>query len=454
MTKYILCFVKWRKLILTKVAVASLGCAKNLVDTENMLGIIRKGGCEVVNDESLADVIIVNTCCFINDAKKESIDTILDVAQWKKDGNCKKLIVTGCLAQRYKDEVLTEMPEVDAIVGVGHISDILSAINGESKMMLERPYSHPVSQRIRITPSYSAYLKIADGCDNCCTYCVIPSIRGGFNSRPIEDLVAESRELAENGVKELVIIAQDTTSYGIDLYGKVRLTELLEELCKIDGIEWIRLHYCYPERITDELINVISKQSKICKYLDMPIQHCNDDILRKMGRSGSREELEKTIGKIREKIPGITLRTTLITGFPTETDDQYSEMMDFIKQMRFDRLGVFAYSQEEDTPAASMEGQIDEEVKQRRQEMLMLAQADVSQEMSEKKVGETIKVLTEGYDAIVKQYYGRSEADSVEIDGKVFFTSSRKIPEGTFAEVEIQDTMDYDLFGKEGNVDL
>ncbi len=432
---------------MTKVAIASLGCAKNLVDTENMLGIITNCGCEVVGDESLAEVIIVNTCCFIGDAKQESIDTILDVARWKEEGSCKRLIVTGCMAERYKEEIIKELPEVDAVVGVGHLEDIMSAITGEASMLLGRPYSHPASQRARLTPPYTAYLKIADGCDNCCTYCVIPSVRGGFNSRAIEDIVAEAKTLAESGVKELIVIAQDTTGYGIDRYGEVRLAPLLKQLCQISGIAWIRLHYCYPERITDELIDVIAGEEKICKYLDLPIQHCNDDILRKMGRKGGRVQLTELIERLRQRIPGIALRTTMITGFPTETDDQYLEMLDFIKDMRFDRLGVFAYSQEEDTPAAWMDGQIGEDVKRRRQEMLMLAQSEVSQALSGAKIGRTIKVLTEGYDALTRQYYGRSEADSADIDGKVFFKSKVKIPEGTFVDVLIDNAMDYDLFG-------
>jgi ribosomal protein S12 methylthiotransferase len=437
------------KLILTKVAVVSLGCSKNLVDTENMLGIIKKGGCEIIIDEADADVIIINTCCFIDDAKQESIDAILEAARQKEEGNCKTLIVTGCLAQRYKDEVIKEMPEVDYVIGVGHISDILSAISGTGQsVMCEKPYSHPISERIYQTPEYSAYLKIADGCDNRCTYCIIPYIRGGFNSLPIEVLVKEARQLATRGAKELTLIAQDTTSYGIDLYPQPKLVPLLKELCTIDGIEWIRLHYCYPERITDELIDTVASEEKICKYFDIPIQHCNDDILRKMGRKTSKAHIEDIISKIRSKIPGVTLRTTLITGFPTETDEQYLEMLEFIERIKFERLGIFTYSREEGTPAAKMKGQLDEEIKLRRLEMLMLCQANIAQELSEGKIGSKIKVLTEGYDALIKQYYGRSEADSADIDGKVFFTSNKAARQGTFAEVKINKAMDYDLFGK------
>ena len=432
-----------------KIAMASLGCAKNSVDAENMLGILTVNGCEIVGDESEADVIIVNTCCFINDAKQESIDTIIDLARNKTEGKCRRLIVSGCLAERYKDEIINELPEVDVVVGVGHIGDIMEAVNGgEKSVMASRPYYHPESERVRITPPYTAYLKIADGCDNRCTYCIIPSVRGSFNSRPVETLVAEARELARQGVKELIIVAQDSTKYGVDLPGEPSLAQLVSRLCEVDGIEWIRLHYCYPERITDELIDVIASEAKVCKYLDIPIQHCNKEVLRKMGRKGSKDTLAAAIGKIRARIPGITLRTTIIVGFPTETDEQYSELAEFVREMKFARLGVFTYSQEEGTPAAKMSGQIDEEVKERRREMLMLAQADVSDELSAAKEGTTIRVLVEGYDAIVKQYYGRSEADSAEIDGKVFFTSKMAVKEGTFTDVIIENSMDCDLFGR------
>lgn len=431
-----------------KIAIASLGCAKNLVDTENILGMLTKNGYEVIADESVADVVIVNTCCFINDAKTESIETILDVSQWKQDGNCKKLIVTGCMAQRYKEQILTEMPEVDAVVGVGEYDRLIEVINScEPAVLCDREYSYLNSERLLQTPAYTAYLKIADGCDNHCTYCVIPSIRGGFKSRSIEDLVDEAKGLAKKGVKELVIIAQDTTCYGVDLYGEPRLCELLEKLCEIDGFVWIRLHYCYPERITDKLIDVMANNENICKYIDIPIQHCNNDVLKRMGRKSTKEGIVDVIKRLRAKMPDITIRTTLITGFPGETDEQYQEMIEFIKEQKFQRLGVFTYSCEEDTPAALMDGQIDEEVKQQRQEMLMFAQDDVIDELSSKKVGTIVKVLVEGYDTIIKQHYGRTEADSTDIDGKVFFTSSERIPEGTFVEVVVENYIDYDLFG-------
>lgn len=431
-----------------RIAVASLGCAKNLVDTENILGMLKDAGFEIIADESEAEVVIVNTCCFINDAKTESIETILDIAQWKTDGNLKKLIVIGCLAQRYREQILTEMPEVDAVVGVGEYDRLIDVIKGDNNVVLcDREYSHLKTQRMLQTPPYTAYLKIADGCDNHCTYCVIPSIRGGFKSRPIEELTEEAKGFAEKGVKELIVIAQDTTCYGIDLYGECRLPQLLEELCKIDGLSWIRIHYCYPERITDKLIDVMADNEKICRYIDIPIQHCNNEVLKRMGRKDTKEGIISVLEKLRTKIPDITIRTTLITGFPGETDEQYAEMLDFIKQYKFERLGVFTYSCEEDTPAANMDGQIDEEVKQQRQEMLMFAQDDVIDELSSAKIGTTVKVLVEGYDTIIRQHYGRTEADSTDIDGKVFFTSKERIPEGTFVNVVIENYIDYDLFG-------
>jgi len=432
----------------TKVLMASLGCAKNLVDTEGMLGIITQNGLQIVDDESEADVIIINTCCFINDAKQESIDTILELAKWKIEGKCKRLIVTGCMAQRYKDEIIKELPEVDAVVGVGSIADIVSVIDsGENNILCDKQYSHLTSERIRTTPIYTAYLKVADGCDNHCTYCVIPSIRGKYTSRTIEDIVCEAENLAKNGVKELIIIAQDTTNYGMDIYGHVRLCELLNKLCEIEGIKWVRLHYCYPERITDELINTIAKNEKICNYIDIPIQHCNDDILRKMGRRGNKAQLTQVISKLRTKIQDITIRTSVITGFPTETDEQFAELQEFVENMKFDRLGIFTYSQEEETVAAEMEGQIDEEVKRSRLEMLMFAQAEVADEISNAKIGRTLTVLVEDYDSIIKQHFGRSVADSIDIDGKVFFKSKTLIPAGEFVEVTIDEAMDYDLFG-------
>jgi len=432
-----------------KIAFESLGCAKNLVDMENMLSMLTERGHELVDDESLADVIIVNTCCFINDAKIESIDTIIDLAQWKNDGECKRLIVTGCMAQRYKEQVLMEMPEVDAVLGVGEYDRLIEVVEGtDTVCFCDRQYSYLEKKRYMQTPSYTAYLKIADGCDNHCTYCVIPSIRGGFNSRPMEKIIAEAKELVKNGAKELIIIAQDTTSYGIDLYGEVKIAQLLTELDKIDGLVWIRLHYCYPEKITDELIDIMAKSEKICKYIDMPIQHCSDDVLKRMGRKSRKQGIIDVIEKLRAKIPGITIRTSLIAGFPGETEEQVKELAEFVSEYKFERLGVFAYSQEEDTPAAVMDNQIDDEEKLNRQEHIMLAQDEVNQEISESKVGTVQKVLVEGYDKLVEQYYGRSEADSVDIDGKIFFKSAKKLKEGEFTDVVINEYYDCDLFGE------
>ncbi len=433
-----------------KIAFVSLGCPKNLVDTEYMLGALASEGYEFTDDESIADVIIVNTCCFINDAKQESIDTIIDVGQWKTDGNCKRLIVTGCLAQRYKDEIIKELPEVDAVISVGDAEGVLRAVKSDEVIVdCDKPYClESRFERMVSTPPYVAYLKVSDGCDNHCTYCVIPSIRGKLQSKSIEVCVAEARKLVETGVFEIVLLAQDLTNYGKDLYGAPKLVELLKELGKIDGLKWIRLLYCYPESITDELIDEISVNDKVCKYIDIPIQHCNNTILKRMGRRGNKETIVNVVNKLRNKIPDITIRTTLITGFPGETDEQYLEMENFIHEMKFDRLGVFAYSQEEETPAANMPDQIDEETKQRRQEMLMLAQSEVVEEKSMEKVGSVIDVLVEGYDAVTKQHFGRSQADTMDIDAKIFFESKKRLTEGTFVNVKIEGFFDYDLIGK------
>ncbi len=432
-----------------KIAFVSLGCPKNLVDTEYMLGALLADGYEFTEDESIADIIVVNTCCFINDAKQESIDTIIDVGQWKKEGNCKRLIVTGCLAQRYKDEIIKELPEVDAVVSVGDAEGVLNAVKSYGTVVdCNKPYCiESKFDRVISTPPYVAYLKVSDGCDNYCTYCVIPSIRGKLQSKPIEICVEEAKKLVENGTFEIVLLAQDLTNYGKDLYGAPKLVELLKELGKIDGLKWIRLLYCYPESITDELIDEIAVNKKICKYIDIPIQHCNNEILKRMGRRGNKETIVNVITKLRDKIPDITIRTTLITGFPGETDEQYLEMENFIYEMKFDKLGVFAYSQEEDTPASNMPNQIDEETKQRRQEMLMLAQSNVVEEKSMEKVGSVVEVLVEGYDAVTKQHFGRSQFDTMEIDAKIFFESKKKLKEGSFVNVKIEGFFDYDLIG-------
>lgn len=433
----------------------SLGCSKNLVDAEEMLGIINKSGFEFIEDESDADAIIVNTCAFIDDAKKESIDCILEMAEYKKQDKNKVLVVTGCLAQRYKEEILNEMPEVDAIVGTNDFYDIAKILDEIFENKEKRVYcSDNVCdvpddlERILTTPSYTAFLKIAEGCDNHCTYCVIPSIRGAYRSRTVESITAEARKLAEGGVKELIVIAQDTTRYGMDLYGKQELPHLLKELCKIDGIKWVRLHYCYPELVTDEIIETIRSEEKICNYMDIPIQHCNNEILKKMGRRTSKEEIVSLIKKLRDKIPDIVIRTSLIAGFPQETEKQAEELRDFVSEMNFDRLGIFAYSKEENTPAARLDGQVDEEEKLCRRDVLMVEQAAVSEELNNQKIGKTYEVLVEGYDSIIKLYYGRSYMDSAEVDGKVFFKSSEKINEGELVNVLIDDAMEYDLYGK------
>lgn len=449
-----------------KVSVASLGCSKNLVDAEQMLGLLEKNGFEIMENEEDADIIIVNTCTFIESAKVESIDCILEMAGYKKAGRNKKLIVTGCLAQRYKDDVLREIPEVDAVVGTNEyhrIADIINEIclnSSNDEKAEDNSNKRKIVNcsdiaancgnlpRIRTSPTYTAYLKIAEGCDNHCTYCVIPSIRGKYRSRKIEDIVCEAEKMADEGVKELIVIAQDTTRYGKDLYGEYSLPKLLKKLCRIDKIKWVRVHYCYPELVTDELIEVFKSEDKICNYMDIPIQHCNDDILKRMGRRTNKAQICGLIEKLRAEIPDIAIRTSIIVGFPSETDEQFNELKEFLEKVRLDKVGIFTYSQEEDTPAAEFDGQIDEEIKVRRQEILALAQSEVSEEINLEKVGRKIDVLVEGYDNIIKYYYGRSYADSIDIDGKVFFTSKVKAESGDIVNVKITDSSEYDLFGE------
>ena len=436
-----------------KVAMVSLGCSKNLVDAEEMLGLIENKGFETVENEEDADVIIVNTCAFIDAAKQESIDCILEMAEYKKKDKHKALVVTGCMAQRFKEEILSELPEVDAVVGTNDFAEIAEILEGlgsrEDKVFCsDMPCASAPLPRSVTTPYYTAFLKIAEGCDNRCTYCVIPYIRGEYRSRREEDIIKEAELLAAKGVKELIVIAQDTTRYGLDLYGEQRLPELLKKLAKIDGIKWIRLHYCYPELVTEELIDTIAEEEKICNYMDIPIQHCNDEVLRRMGRRTNKAQITGLIEKLRKKIPGVVIRTSLIAGFPGETAEQAEELVEFVSSMNFDRLGVFTYSREDGTPAAKLDGQIDEEEKLRRQESVMIEQAAVSEELNNKKIGTVLEVLTEGYDAIIKMYYGRSYGDSAEVDGKVFFKSAEKAEEGEFVNVLIEDAMEYDLYGK------
>lgn len=437
-----------------KVSLTSLGCSKNLVDSEQMLASLTGSGFEIVENEEDADVIIVNTCTFIDAAKSESIECILELARCKQE-NCKALIVCGCLAQRYKEQILSEMPEVDAVIGTndyGSIAEIIRSLESDGGGIIrcgEAYAESEISERSRLTPSYTAYLKIAEGCDNHCTYCIIPSIRGKYRSRKTEDIVDEAKRLAADGVSEIVVIAQDTTYYGTDLYGEGRLPQLLTELCKIDGPEWIRVHYCYPELVTDELIDVFANESKLCNYFDIPIQHCSDKILKLMGRKTNSAQIRALIGKIRSRIPDAVIRTSLIVGFPGETEAEFEELCDFVREVGFDRLGVFTYSREEGTPAYNLSNQIDEDEKERRRDLLMLIQSEVSETKNKAKIGACVRVLTEGRDEIIKSFYGRTYADSEEVDGKVFFKSDRKIKPGEFVNVEVEQCMEYDLFGRE-----
>ena len=437
----------------TRVGMVSLGCAKNQVDAERMLYMLKEEGFEIVADAALADVVIVNTCGFIESAKQEAIDTILEFCTLKQEGRIKAVICTGCLAERYREEVMKEIPELDAVVGIGKNSEIVRIIRdiyaGEQEITEfgEKEALDIEGERVLSTQPFTAYLKIAEGCDNCCTFCAIPLIRGRFRSRPIENIVAEAKHLAANGITELVVIAQDTTRYGEDIYGESRLPELLRELCRIDGIKWIRTLYAYPERITDKLLDTIASEEKLVKYLDIPLQHCNEEILRRMNRGGSRESLTALIKKIREKIPGVILRTTMLTGFPGETEEQFAELCQFVKEMKFERLGCFAYSAEEGTPAAEFEDQVPIKIKEKRSEIVMEEQMFISDRFNESQLGKTLEVVTEGFDRYAECWFGRSAMDAPEIDGKVFFTSDRKLAIGEFVNVTIDDVMDYDLLG-------
>lgn len=435
------------------IGLVSLGCAKNQTDAEIMLGILADDGCNIVSDPAEADVIVVNTCGFIESAKRESIDAILEMAEYK-NGRCKLLIATGCLAERYSGEILTELPEVDAVLGTGDydkIAEIIKeAFDGKKPVLCGNKDRTPEERlpRILSTPPYTAYLKIADGCDNNCTYCAIPKIRGHFRSRKIEDIADEARDLAENGVRELILIAQDTTRYGVDLYGEYKLDTLLEELVKIEKIDWIRVHYFYPEAITDALIDTMAKHDKICNYIDMPVQHADNDILRRMARRTSREQMLEKINKIRAKMPDSIIRTSIIVGFPGETEEQFRTLCDFVRDVKFDRMGVFAYSQEEDTAAAEFADQIDEAVKEERLDKLMTIQQKISLELNQAKIGKTLEVIVEGYDEESFLFYGRSRGDSIEVDGKVYFGTENEINEGDIVKVEILDADEYDLTGR------
>lgn len=436
-----------------KVCMVSLGCPKNQVDAEMMLSSLKNAGFEICSEEAQADAIIINTCGFIEEAKSEAIENILEASEYKKSGSCKALIVTGCLAERYRDDVTEEIPEADVCVGIGSNKDIAKIVKNAIEGKCQNSFGEKEALNLngdRILGGYpfSAYIKIADGCDNCCTYCAIPKIRGRLRSRAQEDIIAEAKVLVSRGVKELIVVAQDTTAYGIDLYGEPRLAELLEELCRIDGIHWIRTLYTYPDRITDRLLEVIAREEKLVKYLDIPLQHADGEILKKMNRRGDRESLSRLIKKIRTKIPEITLRTTFITGFPGETEQQFCTLAEFVKEQRFDRLGCFTYSPEEDTAAALFDGQIDEQTKADRAENIMEAQMEIAAQKNEEKQGTVTEVLIEGWDDYIKCYFGRTPADAPEVDGKIFFISTRSLNIGDFVKVRINDCIDYDLLGE------
>ncbi|MBQ8884022.1 MAG: 30S ribosomal protein S12 methylthiotransferase RimO [Oscillospiraceae bacterium] len=419
-----------------------------------MMYNLRQEGYEIIQDAAMGDVVVVNTCGFIESAKQEAIDTIFEFVLLKNEGRIKAIVITGCLSERYKDEILKEIPEVDAVVGLGSnksLGEIIREVLADKKQVTS--YGEKVDldidgKRIISTEPFYAYLKIAEGCDNCCTYCAIPSIRGRFRSRTMESIIDEAKWLASVGVREIVVVAQDTTRYGEDIYGESRLPELLTELCKIDGIKWIRTLYSYPERITDKFIEVLKNEEKLVKYIDMPIQHCNDEVLKRMNRKSSKKMLTDLVMKLRKEIPDITLRTTLIAGFPGETDEQFEELCEFVKEMRFDRLGCFAYSREEGTPAYNFENQIDEDVKEKRAEIVMDEQTRIFYELNENKIGQVVEVVTEGFDRLAECYYGRSDTDAPEIDGKIFFTSDRKLAIGEFVKVRYDDLLDLDLIGE------
>lgn len=434
-----------------KVAMVSLGCAKNRVDAEMMLYKIKDAGFTLTDDPAKADIAIVNTCGFIESAKQESIEEIIELGKLKEEGSIKHIVVTGCLAERYKEQIAKELPEADAVLGLsanGDIAQVLKTVaqNIRTESFPDKALQPLSGKRIQSTPLHYAYLRVADGCDNCCTYCAIPLIRGGFRSRKMEDILEEARYLVEGGVRELNVIAQDTTRYGEDIYGKLMLPELLSELCKIEDLRWIRILYCYPDRITDELIDTIAREDKIVKYIDLPLQHCNGRILKAMNRKGDRESLSALINKIRSRIPGVVLRTTLIAGFPTETEEEFDEVAEFAKEMKFERLGCFAYSTEEDTPAAELP-QIEEEERKYRANAIMEQQQYTMEEYNKTRLDTEIEVLVEGFDRYAECYFGRSAADAPEVDPNVFFVSERTVSPGEFVTVKVTDILDCDLIG-------
>ena len=435
-----------------KIGFVSLGCPKNQLDAEVMLHELVMAGYELTADETEADVVIINTCGFIESAKKEAIDNILDIAWLKENRELKGLIVTGCLAERYRNTILEEFPEVDAVLGVGSIHNIVEAVGkvleGEKYTSFEDKNCVRLGgDRVLTTPEYGAYLKIAEGCDNRCTYCAIPSIRGKFRSRPMEDIIAEAKDLESLGVKELTLVAQDTTKYGQDLYGEYKLAELLRKISEETQIPWLRILYCYPDKITDELIAEMRDNDRVCKYIDLPMQHIADGVLKKMNRHGGSALIREVVAKLRREIPDVVIRTTFIVGFPGETDEDFTELCEFVSENKFEHVGVFTYSREEGTPAYKME-QIDEQIKLDRYDIIMRDQLGINEEYNEKKIGTVIRVLCEGFDPISEAYYGRSEADAPDIDGKIYFTGKKGILPGTFVDVEINEVIEYDLCGK------
>ena len=438
---------------MTKVGFISLGCSKNLVDTEVMLKKLYDAGFEITPDETEAEIVVVNTCGFIESAKQESIDNILDIAWLKEHGKCKHIIATGCLVERYREEVMNELPEVDALVGVGSLCDIAEAckavMRGEKYTSFrDKNTSELGGERILTTADHTAYLKIGEGCDNRCTYCAIPLIRGGFRSRTIEDIVKEAKDLEALGVKEVNLIAQDTTRYGLDIYGKYSLADLVKAICDSTSIPWIRLLYCYPDKITDELIDELKNNPRLVKYMDIPIQHIADPVLERMNRHGGTALIKETVKKLRDRVPGIVLRTTAMVGFPGETEEDFVELCEFVKEARFDRFGAFTFSPEEGTAAAEMPDQIDEQIKQDRYDTLMQTQLTVSEELSAEKIGQTLTVLCDGYDTVAEIHYGRSYADAPDVDGRVYFKSPKRLAPGTFCEVKITEALDYDVIGE------
>lgn len=435
-----------------KVGMICLGCAKNQVDGEMLMAALRNGGFETVSDPAESDIAIINTCGFIDSAKKESIGEILELVDLKNDGVIEKIVVTGCLAERYKDEIRRDIPEVDAVLGIGANADIVNKfkelVGGEAVESFPDKYQMPLcGDRDLSTPNYYAYLKIAEGCDNNCTYCAIPMIRGKQRSRTIENIVEEAEGLVKNGVKELIVIAQDTSRYGIDIYGEFSLARLLKELAKIENLKWIRVLYCYPEAITEELIDVFASEDKVVKYLDLPLQHASGKVLKRMNRRGDREKLTTLINKLRERIPGIVLRSTFIAGFPGETEEDFTELAEFVKDMEFDRMGCFAYSQEEGTPAARMKEQLDEETKEERARIIMESQMDIMDRINRRHIGKVLEVMVDGYDEEQECYFGRSYMDAPDVDGFVYFSSDKELNPGDFVTVEIEDAIDADLYG-------